>query len=167
MTAWYQEALPKTCNAASRCASRRTMVTSSMWYNVTLFNVKHSYVSYQHYHILLIRSWSTAKYLGFIQYESPRFSPHRSSYLRFLHLNFYGQKFHIKILNYGPEPKHTHTHNDPEHTLCKWQSCCMHIQLLPDKLLHAFHMWILYFCWAWTQFLITASKAKHKIQGIS
>lgn len=75
------------------------------------------YVSYQHYHILFIRSWSTAKYLGFIHYKSPRSSPHISSYLRFSQVNFYGQKFHIKVLTVGPAQTHTHTHNDPKHTL--------------------------------------------------
>lgn len=62
---------------------------------------KTRYVSYQHYHILSICSWSTAKYLGFILHESPCSSPHRSSYLTYSHTNFYWQKFHIKVFTMG------------------------------------------------------------------
>jgi hypothetical protein len=39
-TAWHWEALPMTCNAASRCAWRRTVVTRGIWTGVNLFHVK-------------------------------------------------------------------------------------------------------------------------------
>jgi len=55
---------------------------------------------------LVIRSWSTAKYLGFIQRESPCSSPHRRSYLKILTSEFLQTEILNKSSHYGSHSKH-------------------------------------------------------------